>query len=84
MPQYPSAAELQRQRKSALREVRRRQRAADSSMERLERRLFALIDRKTLISPESALTLIPLWNDLIKGVRDVENGITDFISITNI
>lgn len=81
---FYTSAELQGQRKKALREVRRRQRAADTAVEKLERRIFRLLDRKTLISSESMETLIPLWNEFIKNVRDLEHGIADAISITYI
>lgn len=84
MAMFPSAAELQRQRKSSLREVRRRQRAADTAIERIERRLFTLLDRKTLITREVALSLVPLWNDYIAKTRDLEKGLADFISVTSI
>jgi len=84
MGMFPSAAELQRDRKRAAREARRRQRAADTSIERIERRLFALIERKTLITPEAAETLVPLWNDYSSKNRDLEHALADFIAIVSI
>jgi len=81
--QYQSAAALQRVRKQALREVRRRERAADTAIEKIERRLFTLLDRKTLITHEVALTIVPYWNDFLSRVNDLEAGITDFITTTN-
>jgi len=74
--------QLQQQRKSALRECRRRQRKADTAIEKIERRLFRLLDRKTLITEEDAMKLVPEWNDFMKQVRDLEHGLADFISIT--
>lgn len=84
MAVFPSVAELQRQRKQALREVRRRERAADTAIEKIERRLYTLQDRKTLITEEAASTLVPLWNDFQSKNRDLEKGLADFISICSI
>jgi len=83
VPSYQSAAALQRVRKAALREVRRRERAADTAIEKIERRLYTLLDRKTLITHEVALTIVPYWNDFLSRVNDLEAGITDFITTTN-
>lgn len=80
---FPSAAELQRERKSAAREVRRKERDADTSIEKIERRIFALIERKTLITPEAAMSLVPLWNDFKAKVTDLEKSIADFIGIVS-
>ena len=77
-------AELKRNRKNALRGVKREQRALDSSLERLERRLEALRGRKTIIDREAALTIVPLWNDFAAKIRIVEKAIADFISTVSV
>lgn len=81
---YESAAELQRERKAALREVRRKQRAADTRIEKIERRIMTLLNRKILITQESARTIVPLWNDYVGANRALETAIADFISITSV
>lgn len=83
MATYQSAAALQRVRKAALREVRRRERATDTAIEKIERRLFVLLDRKTLITHEVALTIVPYWNAFLSRVNDLEAAVTDFITTTN-
>jgi len=83
MALFPSAAELQRERKKAAREARRKQRLADTAIEKIERRLFALIDRKTLITTEAAETLVPLYNDFKKKASDMEKALADFIGIVS-
>ena len=77
----PTVAQVQSQRKAALREVRRRERAADSQIERIERRIFTLLDRKSLITPEAALTLVPLWSDYVSLNKKLEQGLSDFFEI---
>jgi len=76
--------ELKRNRKNALRGVKREQRALDSSLERLERRIETLRGRKTIIDREAALTLVPLWNDFAIKIRTVEKSLADFISVVSI
>jgi len=79
-----NTAELKRERLAALREARKVQRTADTAMEVLERRIFRMLDRKTIIDRESALTLVPLWNDFIAKARLMEAALADFISICSI
>jgi hypothetical protein len=75
-------AELQRQRKAALREVRRRQRAADSSLERMERRIFNLLDRKTLIDVEDAIELYDkYYAEFVTLVKSTETALVNFYNI---
>lgn len=76
--------EVKRERQAALRGVRSAQRATDSALERLERRLFRLLDRKTIIDREAALTIVPLYGDFTKEVRRMENAITDFITVSSL
>ncbi len=77
-------AEIKRERLAMLRLVRRQQRAFDSSLERLERRIFTLLSRKTVIDRRTALTLVPLYNDMIRGVEAFERSITNFIYVSSI
>ena len=77
-------SELKRERVQAARAARRLQRAADSAIERVERRLDTLIARKTIIDRETAMTLVPLYNDFRDKVRTMEKGLADFISIVSI
>lgn len=77
-------AELKRQRLASLRSVRRIQRAADTAIEKIERRLSSLSNRKTIIDAEAALTLVPLYNDFRDKVRTMEKALADFISVVRI
>ena len=77
----PERVKLQSARKAYLREVRRRQRAADTAIERMERRLFALLDRKTLIDAEDALDFVDrYWKPFWETVKDLEKGLADWMS----
>ncbi|MBA7549402.1 hypothetical protein ES705_41883 [subsurface metagenome] len=76
--------ELKSERVQAARAARRLQRAADSAIERLERRMDTLIARKQIIDRESAATLVPLYNDFRNKVRIMENGIADFITVVSL
>lgn len=79
-----SIQELRRERIVALRAARKVQRTADTAMEVLERRIFRLLDRKTIIDGDSAMTLVPLWNDFIAKARLMEAALADFIMICSI
>lgn len=80
----PDRVRLQSVRKQALREVRRRQRAADTLIERLERRIFALLERKTLIDEEDAVELYDRWfRPFMDAVKSLEQGLADFIDVSN-
>lgn len=74
-------AQIKRERKDGLRALRRLQREADTSIERLERRIFRLLDRKTPLNLESAETLVPLYNDFVKKAVAMENGLTDLLTL---
>ncbi len=76
-------AEIKRVRKTALRHVRRAERAADSAIERLERRIFTLLDRKTIIDRDAALTMDPLYRDFFERVRQTERALRDFYEIVS-
>jgi len=76
-------AELQRERKTSLREVRRRERALDTELERMERRIFRLLDRKTLITTDDSIGLADRVNSLGRLLRDLEVGVADFVEVSS-
>ena len=76
-------AELKRERLAALREFRKLERTADSAIEVLERRIFRLLERKTIIDYEAALTLVPLYNDFVAKVQIMEKGLADFLEVVS-
>lgn len=84
MPPQLTFAEIRRERKEALRDVRKVQRAMDSSIERLERRIFTLLNRKTVIDRPAALTLVPLWNNFIETGSKFQRALADFIEISSV
>lgn len=68
-----------------LREVRRRQRSADSSLERMERRIFALLERKTIIDEEDAIQLYERYfKEFYSLVKNLEQGLVDFYGIISV
>lgn len=67
----------------ALRAFKRIEHDTDTDLERLERRCDRLLKNKYTITKESALTLVPLFNDFISGVRKMEKGLADLFSIIN-
>lgn len=79
----PTQAQVQSQRKAALREVRRRERALDSQIERVERRLFVLLDRKSLVTPESVISLANLWSEYQRLNKAMEQGLIDLFTIVS-
>lgn len=78
-----TVAQLQSERKNALREVRRRERTADSQIERLEREIFRLLDRKTLLTVENAISLTDKYRTFVALVTDLEKSIVDFVEVFN-
>jgi len=73
--------QLQRERKAALRGVRREQRTVDSTMEKWERELARLLKRKTLIDVEDAQRLTSLYNDFFTAVQRWESAMSSFVKI---
>ena len=76
-------AQLQRERKAGVRELRRTQRALDTQVERIERRLYQLLDRKTLIDRDDAVWMVNLWIKLLELLGNMERALTDFVEIVN-
>lgn len=76
-------AELQRERKEALRQVRRVQRAADTMIEKMERKLFKLLDRKTLIQERDAVELYDkYYKPFVDQIRVLENALIAFYNVS--
>lgn len=81
MAEYVSEAALQRVRKAALREVRRKERAVDTAIEMLERRIFTLLDQKRLVSQANALGLARgYYGRVADRMVELQNAITDFVT----
>lgn len=76
-------AEVQRERKAGVREVRRRERALDTKLEEMERRLYRLLDRKTLITTADTRGLVTRVNALGALLTDLENGVADLVEIAS-
>lgn len=52
-------------------------------MERLERRLFRLLERKTLIVEEDAVSLYEqYYRPFVAKVQDMERGFIDFYNVS--
>lgn len=76
-------AELQRERKAALREVRRRQRSLDTDLEKLERLIFSMLDRKTLITTSDAIKIADRTVALGQLLSLLEGGVADFVEVSS-
>jgi len=75
-------AQIARQRRDAVRDVRRLQRELDTRVERMERRLFRLMDRKTMIDLEDAVELVDkYWAPIEQAMRDCERQLNAFLTI---
>ena len=77
----PTPNEVKRDRLNALRMVRKAERAVDTKLEVLERRIYRLLDRKTVIQYDSANAIVPLYEDFVAQIRNLEQAITDFLII---
>ena len=76
-------AQIRMERKRALRAVRLRQREMDSAIERMERRIFALLRRKTVLTVKDAKDLNALWNSIGDPVNRVANTLADFNDVVS-
>ena len=74
-------AQLRSRQKLWLRAVRKRQRSADSSMEKLERQILRLLDRKTRITMPQTEALDALFIDLSQKIDLLEIGLADFFTL---
>ena len=76
-------AEIRTERKNALRYVRRTQRAFDTELERMERTIFRLLDRKTVLTGDDALRISRMWNAVNGKARDFEKGLAEFYTVVS-
>jgi len=76
--------EEKKRRKDAVRAARRLERQVDTSLEKLERRLLRLIQFKEIITRANVETIVPMWNDFTRDVRELEKGLADMISIISV
>lgn len=74
-------AQVKSERQRALREVRRRERQLDTDIERMERRIFRLLDRKTILQTKDASNLSTYYATLVQDMRALEQGLRDFYSV---
>lgn len=77
----PSEAQVQSGRKAMLREIRRRERSLDSQLEIWERRIFKLLARKTLLSPQVFVEMADNYNKLLPKLKDCERAIRDALYV---
>lgn len=75
----PTVAEVQRQRKGMIREIRRLERATDTELEKLERRLFRLLDHKQLITAAEMRGLMLYYESFVKKAQLMEKAIADSV-----
>ena len=73
----PDRVRVAAARKAAVREIRRRQRTCDTVLERIERRLFQLLDRKTMLDVNDMIDLADRFKSWLVTVNDFEKGIVD-------
>lgn len=67
----------------ALRDFKRLEHACDTALELIERRIERIQKNRYTVTKETALTLVPLHNDFIARVRDMEKGLADLFQIIN-
>jgi len=65
----------------AIRQVRKAYRQADSLGETLERELDRLIDRKTIVSPESLRTLYQKYDAYLNAAAQLQRSLTAAIQL---
>ena len=71
--------QIKKERLDALRAFRRVERTADTSIEKLERRIYRMLESKRAITIESAKTLVPLYNDFWAKAQNMQNALTDLL-----
>lgn len=69
--------------RAALRRLRTQERILDMALERLEREIIRLRERKTQVQPDDVTKAINLWTALGQLMKNVEGAMTDFIAIVN-
>lgn len=79
----PSDAEVRRERKQALRQVRAAEKALDTEIERMERRLLRLLDRRTILTIKSAEELNRFYDQLVQRINNLQQSLTDYTIIVS-
>lgn len=74
-------AEVRAERKVYLRFLRKSQRAFDTELERFERTIFRLLDRKTVLDVRDGQRLAEHWRKTVDKARGIEKGLADFFFI---
>ena len=75
-------AQIRAERKKSLRQVKALERKTDTSLEIFERRIERILKNVTYIDRETAMTLVPLYNNFIKTLRNLEQGVADYIRMS--
>lgn len=70
---------IKRQRIQALREFRRTQRAVDSALEVLERRINRILDNKMAVTAATVQGLVPHYRTFWGRVREMERALADLV-----
>ena len=76
-------AQIRSERRQGLRQVRNHQRAVDSQIERIERLVFRLLDRKTVLVPEDAKKIATEIDSLYDPLTKMTNALADFMIIVS-
>lgn len=74
-------AQLSAERKRALRAVRRAQRAWDTEIEKLERRIFEVLAKKTLVTRLNVGGIVFMYNLTIAKQKELESQLANFIEV---
>jgi hypothetical protein len=64
-----------------LRQARKVLRNWDTQVEKLQREMSRLVNRKTLIGPDSLKTMYSLYDSIRKGLSGVERAILDATAV---
>ena len=76
--------DVKRERKEAMRAVRRAQRAHDTEIEKLERTVFRKLARKTILTLDDANEIVGKFTSLLNKLKPLEKAIADFITIVSL
>lgn len=75
--------EEKRRRKEAVRNLRRAEKALDTSVERVERRIFRLLQFKEIITKQNVASLIPLNNEVVQNMEAYQKALADVLVIVS-
>ena len=76
-------AQIRAERKAALQEVRRKQRALDTYIERFERHIFRLLDRKTVLTGEDGLAIAKYIDSIYEPLNKMASAVADFYIVVS-